>query len=106
MRAVVFSVVIGCWPAIAGAQDLRSMQVASMLATVLAAEEMCGLTYDLEAIDRFIDNNVAADDMEFAGTLQMAMMGARHQHRDMGEAETRAHCRQIARSARSAGFIE
>lgn len=106
MRAWMVAAMIGGAPMVAQAQDLGSMQVASMLGTMLAAEEMCGLTYDLDAIDRFIDDKVAADDMDFAGTLRLMTAGAGHQHSGMSEAEARAHCRQIARSARANGFIE
>lgn len=86
--------------------DLDRMQVASALGTVLAAEEVCGLSFDQEAVRGFIDEKVPADDMQFPGMLQTMTMGAGHQLDETNGAARAAHCRQVERVARSYGFTE
>ncbi len=56
--------------------DLQLLQIATELGSVLAAEEICGLTYDQAAIGAFIDKTVPADAMGFAANLQMMTDGA------------------------------
>lgn len=90
----------------ASTQSMQSMQIASDLGTLLASEDLCGLAYDHDAIDRFIDDYVDPSDMSFASTLQMMTDGQTFMMGDMSEAAKRAHCRAIGRTARHHGFIE
>jgi hypothetical protein len=80
--------------------------VANDLGALLASEEPCGLAFDHDAIDRYIDSHVDAADMGFASQLSsMTRLAARdlEQH---SESHRRAHCRAMERSARHHGFIE
>lgn len=84
---------------------MDSMTTAMELGSVLASEEACSLTFDQAAIERFIEGNVAPDDMGFASTLQMMTEGTRYQIGSMSISAKTAHCSQIRRVARANGFI-
>jgi hypothetical protein len=90
----------------ASGQSMKSMQLASDLGSVLAAEEACGLSYDQSAIGSFIEENVDADDMSFPSTLQMMTAGSKFELEDMSTSSLTAHCVQIRRVAKSFSFIE
>lgn len=89
-----------------GAAQADSMSVAMELGNVLGSEAACELTFDAAAIERFVESHVAADDMAFAGRLQMMTAGSEMQVQEMSASARIAHCAQIRRVARSNGFIE
>jgi hypothetical protein len=96
--------IVGFAPVAPSAQ--LSFNTANDLGALLASEEPCGLAFDQDAIDQFIDEHVDASDMGFATQLSsMTRMAARdlEQHSD---SHRRAHCRAMERSARHHGFIE
>jgi len=97
--AIVASFTIG-----AAAQD--SYDVASQLGSVLASEQICNLVYDQAAITQFIEEHVAADDMEFASSLQGRISLEEYQLDKMKTSAMTAHCAQIARVAKSYNFIQ
>lgn len=80
--------------------------MANGLGNILASEEFCGLTYDLDAIATFIEQTVPADDMKFASTLDLMTRGNKAQIAEMSPASKAAHCAQIKRVARSFNFIQ
>lgn len=86
--------------------DLARMNLATDLGSVIGSEEPCGLTYNQEAIEKFIDNKVPGDDMGFTSMLSMMTDGTALQIKDMSTSAKTAHCRQIKRVAKSYGFIE
>lgn len=90
-------------PAIAS--DFQSMTLANELGTVLASEEMCALSFDQAAIERWIEARVDADDMSFATNLNMMIQGTRYQFSGMSQSAKTAHCSQVRRVARANGFI-
>lgn len=102
--AVALAVMLSFAPVTA--QGFKSMTLASNLGTVLASEEMCGLSYDQEAIAAFIEENVDPKDMGFASNLQMMTEGQAYNLRDMSASARTAHCTQIRRVAKSYGFIK
>ncbi|WP_054310010.1 hypothetical protein [Mesorhizobium sp. 1M-11] len=83
----------------------NALVLANELGNVLAAEELCGLTFDQPAIAAFIEKRVPADDMSFAGFLQMQVDGIRMGFADMSASQKTAHCTQIRRVAKSYGFL-
>ena len=89
----------------ARAED-SSMNIAIQLGSVLGSEEACGLTYDEDAIARFINEHVKADDMSFPSTLQMMTAGTKFQIEDMSKSSLTAHCTQIRRIAQKYGFTK
>ncbi len=88
------------------AQSMASMQKAQDLGTLLAAEDFCGLTYDQDAVGRWIDENTDPADMGFSGTLTMMTEGSAFMLGDMSASGKTAHCRSIERTARHYGFIK
>lgn len=88
------------------ARALDTVDVANSLGSVIASEEACGLQYDQDAIKRFIDAKVPADDMGFPNMLNMMTQGASYSIRSMSASAKAAHCRQIERVAKSYGFAK
>lgn len=88
------------------AQSMDSMQKAQELGTILAAEEFCQLSYDQDAIGKWIDENTDPADMGFSSTLNLMTEGSAFQLRDMSESSKTAHCRSIERTARHYGFVD
>lgn len=88
-------------PAIAQDREL-AMQVGS----ILGSEEPCGLSYSAEGITAYIDREVAADDMEFLGMMDLGASNAEYSVGEMGAGQRAAHCAQTERLAKSLGFIE
>ena len=88
-------------PAMAGDRDLLKA-----LASVIASEKVCGLEYDQEAIKRFINEHVKADDMQFASLLgEYVSVDVHLRLKDMSQSMLTAHCTQIRRVAESYGFL-
>lgn len=83
----------------------NALVLANELGNVLAAEELCGLTFDQAAIASFVEKRVPADDMSFAGYLQTQVDGIRIGFEDMSASQKTAHCTQIKRVAKSYGFL-
>jgi hypothetical protein len=107
MRKVLFvaSILLLTTASAVAAGDLKRMQLASSLGDLLASEKPCGLSYDQAAIDKFIDANVPAGDMEFTSTLTMMTEGQKAQIGEMSKSELHAHCRQIGRVAKHYHFV-
>lgn len=83
-----------------------SDQLALNLATLIAAENFCDLTFDQDAIGAWIDKHVAADDMVFARRFRLFVSGKQSEQKSIGAAEKAAYCRQVERSAKANGFIK
>jgi hypothetical protein len=90
----------------ASAASMESLNLARALGDVLASESFCGLSYNQDAIKKFIDEHVNKNDMEFSTTLRMMTDGSQYENDSMSVSEKTAHCAQITRVARSYGFIE
>jgi hypothetical protein len=83
-----------------------SSTIALNLGSVIGSEQACGLTYNRDAIERFITEHVKASDMSFPSTLNMVTMGTKGQIESMSESSLTAHCTQIRRIAKEYGFIK
>lgn len=86
--------------------DLERMTAAQAIGSVLASEEFCELAYNHAAIAAHIENSVPADDMQFAGMLQLMTDGSRFELEGMSGSQKAAHCTQTRRVAASFGFID
>lgn len=86
--------------------DIERFETASSLGLVLASEEFCNLSFNQTAVESYIDQNVPADDMAFTSDLRAGITMGEYQIESMKGADAVAHCRQIARVAKSFGFIE
>lgn len=91
---------------VANAQSMEGMQVAMNLGDVIGSEEFCGLAYKQAAIEAFIAKKVDAADMNFAGTLEMAVQAQEMQNNEMSASQKTAHCAQIKRVAKKYGFAD
>lgn len=83
-----------------------SSEVASQLGTVIASEEFCDLKYNQDAVQKFIEQNVKADDMEFPENLAMAIRVRLSDNSDISSSAKTAHCAQIRRIAKSYDFVD
>ena len=104
MKSFVVAIALAVSTSAIAAAD--SMEVATSLGSVLASEEPCGLSYDHAAIERYIEKNVKADDMGFAGMLNMMTSGSAYSIKEMSPSAMAAHCAQIRRVAKSFGFTQ
>lgn len=103
--AIIAAIGVLASPALA-LDQMKSMSLAHDLGTVLASEELCGLSYDQNAIAAYVEKRVPADDMGFAGTLDMMTTGAKISLADMSASSKTAHCVQIRRVAKNYGFTK
>jgi Tfp pilus assembly protein PilE len=106
LKAILCATTLSALTAPSYAANLEMMKLTQNLATVLAAETYCELSYNQDVIAAFIEEHVAADDMEFAGNLQSTTSMKSYQLKDMSAASKVAHCTQIKRVAQSYGFTE
>lgn len=105
-RIKLFSALIFFFPIKLMAQEADSTQLALHLGDLLASETLCKLSFKQEAIERFIDERVRADDLSFPSQLSLFTDGKRYEQKSMSESQKTAHCRQTARLAESYGFVE
>ncbi|SON55797.1 hypothetical protein HDIA_2256 [Hartmannibacter diazotrophicus] len=94
-----------CWlfASINVAKADDSLDVADRLGEIIGAEDACGLTLDQAAINRYVSNHVAADDLDFVGYLKTSTWTAKEDLSEMGATERSAHCMQVVRSAKAIG---
>ncbi|WP_057466090.1 hypothetical protein, partial [Pseudovibrio sp. POLY-S9] len=70
------------------------------------SEEACELTYNQEAIAKFIEANVSPADMEFAGDLDMVTENKKDDLYESSASKIATHCIQIKRTAKHYGLID
>lgn len=87
------------------AQTADTIRLAKELGAALAAEQPCGLTYDITAIETWLDTRVEAANMSFAPTLSTMTTGAAFTLGQMTDSQRAAHCAQTRRVALALGFI-
>lgn len=102
--AAIFTVLMGARAASASTMDLYS--IAASLGSVIAAEGVCDIPLNHSAIERYIEANVAADDMEFSSTLEMMTEGSRYTIGKMTASARAAHCFQVRRAAQENGLVD
>ena len=84
----------------------EGIDIVDGLADLIAAEAFCGLRYDQQAIETFIAQNVAADDLEFTGLLKGLTFAADASQQRMSQSAATAHCAHIRRLAQHHGFTD
>lgn len=90
----------------AQADDMDILIKAGELASVIASEEFCSLTYDQAAIQAWVADNVPAEDMNFANQLNVGIMGAEFRQKDMTRSAKTAHCAAIEQTAKYYKFTQ
>nr|WP_278520431.1 signal recognition particle [Brucella anthropi] len=106
MRLVLAGLTVVGLCSIASAQKVDTWNIASGLGRVIASEEICGLSYSQQAIEKFIDEKVPADDLNFPGNLTIAIGGNTADLKAMSASQKTANCTQVKRIAKSYGFID
>jgi hypothetical protein len=99
LAAIALTFTIIASPAVADNTDLE-------LGSVLGSETACGLTYDQDAIQRFIVKHVDAKDMMFVSRLDSMTTGTKGEIKEMSPSSLVAHCTQIRRVAKHYGFTK
>ncbi|NKX16146.1 hypothetical protein [Brucella pseudogrignonensis] len=92
--------------AIASSANFDEQKVANDLGTVLAAEEACGLSYDQDAIQKYVTEIVPSDVTSFPGTLGLWTRTRKDQMQTMTGSEKTAQCASIKSIAKTYGFIK
>lgn len=105
MRAFIILALVAA-PAAASAQNLEGMRIADSLGTVIASEEICGLTYDQAAIAGWIEANAPADDLQFPSFLNTSVQGKGFMLKSMSGSAKTAHCAAVSKTAKSYGFLK
>lgn len=106
MKPICLAACAALLAAPAAAFNSPNFQIAMDLGGLLASESLCGLSYNHDAIDAYIDANVDHTDMGFASDLASAVSMNGFQLGDMTESARRAHCRAVTGTARHHGFID
>lgn len=86
--------------------NMDTMIIANELGSILAAEDFCGLTFDVKAVEAYIEKAVPADDISFPSSLSIQTQGSKYMQQEYSGAQKAAHCAQVSRVARSFGFIK
>jgi hypothetical protein len=103
-RLILAAGIVGL--ATGGSLAQSAQRIALDLGTVIGSERACGLTFDQAAIAAFIEKKVAATDMEFMTTMNNSASMAEIDVKEFSASQRTAHCTQIARVAKSNGFIK
>lgn len=106
LAILTISLAVAFSPQQAWTQSLESLELATNLGSVIAAEEYCGLNYDQAAVAVYIERKVKSGDMSFPSSLQMMIEGSKFQQQSMSASAKTAHCTQIKRIAQTYGFIK
>ncbi len=104
MKRIMLAAAVGLWAAEVCAQS--AYRVATDLGQVIGSEEACGLAFDQAAIEAYIAANVPADAMDFTVTLNAEANVLRRRIVDWPKSRVTAHCAQIARVAKTYGFVK
>lgn len=100
-----FAFIVTAWP-VAAMTDLEAYQLSSDLGTLLAAEELCELTFDEQAVAAYISETVPAERIDFAAKLQGMTAMSRLSLDNLSPSGKAAHCAAVTKSAKHLGFVK
>jgi hypothetical protein len=80
--------------------------LAEQLGDLMASEQICHLTFNQDAIRRFINENVKASDMDFTNQLALVVRVHTREHAKLSGISLVAQCEQVQRVAQAHGFIQ
>lgn len=86
-------------------ENFKPLLLSSDLGSLLASEEYCGLNYNQDAIDDFIQENVDPNDLSFPTHLNTAIIGHKYTIEQQTASMKTAHCSAISSSANHYGFL-
>ena len=85
----------------------RTHELAEQIGMLLASEQLCGLTDNQLAVQRFIEQHVDANDLQFPPLLELFVNWDRQQVLgSITGSHLTAHCTQIKRLATEYGLLE
>ena len=74
--------------------------------TILAAEKLCGFSYDAEGIKQYLDKEVPADDIAFPVTLRTQIESRKEGMDNLVGSEKVAFCLSTERTAKEIGIFK
>jgi hypothetical protein len=83
----------------------RNFDIARDLGLLLASEKYCEVKYQQEAIDKFVERTVDANDLSFTRKLNAAIRISGVAISDLTTSQKTAHCKSIIRSAQAYEFL-
>ena len=100
---IIIALLVALFPSVAGATDDN---LALQLGTILGSEEFCGLEFDQQSIQAFIEKRVSANDLDFAASLSTMTSGTKYENKNFSASEKTARCTQVTRVAKTYGFLK
>lgn len=79
---------------------------ASQLGTLLGSELPCGMSYDIQAVNAYIDANADPKDLSVLSQLNFHTFSTKGGLETMDATAKAAQCRVAARSAAALGFVD
>lgn len=101
-----FVTIVALFSDAAFAWDQDTSEFAEQLGIVLGSEDFCGLTYDQQAITRYIGDHINPENLDFAHLLKVDTWSTQNENKEMSTSEKTARCFQITRTAKSLGFVK
>ena len=98
VRLVLAAIVFVTVPSFASGS---SIDISEHLGDVIASADACGIEIDQGAVTGFIEKNVSASDMEFAGNLAAHVYATKQSIQDMSDVEKLVWCTQTRRVAKA-----
>lgn len=84
----------------------KQNEIALKLATLLAAEEFCGLKYDVDSVKAYYKKKSKPDPLMFSAMMTGLYQLKKGEQLYASPALKKAHCSQIEESAKAYGFIK
>jgi hypothetical protein len=91
---------------LASPAQANSQQAAETLGSIIAAEHFCGLRYDEDVLNNWVDDRVHYSDSGFYTVLHQVVDYHEQQQNQMPSATRSSHCRTILEMANYYGFLE
>jgi hypothetical protein len=92
---------------LAGAQaHADSSATQNQISAVLVAEEVCGLTYDKQAVSSLTHESSNADDQTSESVRGLLTVGVRAQYEKLSEIEKRSFCLRQTKLAERLGVLK
>lgn len=95
---------VAAWAVEARADN--SSMIAFDLGDVIGSEKACGLSFDQEAIARFVETKVPSSDLRFTDRMGKSARIMESRIDKFGSSQKTAHCVQVRRIAETYGFVK
>ncbi|NKC04266.1 hypothetical protein [Brucella haematophila] len=106
MKLVLAGLALIALSATVHAEEFNAELTAINFGTILAAEEPCGMSYEPAAIEKYVADNVPAEDVGFPATLTRWTRMQKSRVGDMTPSEKVAYCATARQTAAKLGFVK